>query len=103
MGIGTLPRVVLEALFGRGLLAVAKRRPNSVRAFDLAERVLLPEHHRRQVEREEAERELLRLAARAQGLSTAGDLADDYRMPVREGRQRTAELVGAGELARLPR
>jgi len=35
--IGTVPRAVLEAHFGRGVLAVAERRPNFARAFDLAE------------------------------------------------------------------
>jgi uncharacterized protein YcaQ len=50
------------------------------------------------VGREEAQRELLRLAARSQGLCAASDLADYYRMPVREARQRIEELVEAGEL-----
>jgi uncharacterized protein YcaQ len=36
---GTVPRAVLEAHFGRGLLAVAERRRNFARAFDLAELV----------------------------------------------------------------
>jgi uncharacterized protein YcaQ len=95
---GSYPRAVLEAHFGRGLLAVAHRRPNFARAYDLAERVLPAEQHGRQVGREEAQRELLRLAARALGVATAADLADYYRMPVRETRPRLTELVEAGEL-----
>jgi uncharacterized protein YcaQ len=95
---GTIPRAVLEAHFGRGVLAVAERRTSFVRAYDLAERVLSAEHHRREVGREEAQRELLRLAARSLGVGTAGDLADYYRMPIREARGRIAELVEAGEL-----
>jgi uncharacterized protein YcaQ len=95
---GTFPQAVLEAHFGRGVLAVADRRPNFVRVFDLAERLLPPEHHRRQVEREDAQRQLLRQAARAHALGTASDLADYYRMPIREARPRLAELVEAGEL-----
>lgn len=91
-------RQVLEAHFGFGRLAVADRRANFARVYDLAERLIPPEHHRRKVEREEAQRQLLRQAARAHGLGTAGDLADYYRMPVREARQRIAELVEAGEL-----
>ncbi len=91
-------RQVLEAHFGRGLLAVVGRRPNFARVFDLAERVIPPEHYRRMMEREEAQRELLRLAAGAHGVGTAADLADYYRMPVREARPRLAELVEAGEL-----
>jgi uncharacterized protein YcaQ len=94
----TVPRAVLEAHFGRGLLAVADRRPNFARAFDLAERLLPPEHHGRQVGLEEAQRELLRLAARSHGIGTAADLADYYRMSIREARPRLAELVEAGEL-----
>ena len=96
--IGTVPRAVLEALFGRGVLAVTERRPNFARAYDLTERVIPAEHHGRKVEREEAQRELLRMAARSHGVGTAMDLADYYRMPIREARQRIAELVEAGEL-----
>ncbi len=91
-------RQVLEAHFGFGRLAVADRRPNFARLYDLSERVLPREQHRREVGREEAQRELLRLAARAHGIATAGDLADYYRMPVREARPRIAELVEADEL-----
>jgi uncharacterized protein YcaQ len=94
----TVPRAVLEAHFGRGVLAVAERRPNFMRAYDLAERVIPAEHHGRTLGREEAQRELLLLAARAHGVGTAGDLADYYRMSPREVRQRLAELVTAGEL-----
>src|SRR5262249_52210059 len=89
---------VLEAHFGFGRLAVVERLPNFARVYDLAERVIPAEHHGRKVEREEAQRELLRLAARSHGISTAGDLADYYRMRIGEARRRIAELVGAGEL-----
>lgn len=95
---GSVPRAVLEAHFGRGLLAVAERRSNFARVYDLAERVLAPEHHGRQVEREDGQRELLRQAARAHGIAAASDLADYYRMSVREARPRLAELVATGEL-----
>jgi uncharacterized protein YcaQ len=98
---GSVPRAVLEAHFGRGLLAVAERRANVARAYDLAERLIPPEHHGREVGREEAQRELLRRAARAHGVATAADLADYYRMPVREARPLLAELVAAGELQQV--
>lgn len=88
----------LEAHFGFGRLAVVERLPNFARVYDLAERVIPAEHHGRNMEREEAQRELLRLAARSHGVGAAGDLADYYRMPIREARQRIAELVEAGEL-----
>ncbi len=93
-----LKNQVLEAHFGFGRLVVAERLPNFARTYDLAERVIPAEHHGRKVEREEAQRELLRLAARSHGVGTAGDLADYYRMPIREARQRIAELVEAGDL-----
>jgi uncharacterized protein YcaQ len=94
----SVPRVVLEAHFGRGLLAVAARRSNFVRAFDLTERIVGAVHRERGLEREDAQRELLARAARAHGIGTAADLADYYRMPVGEARPLLAELVEAGEL-----
>jgi len=96
--VGTVPRAVLEAHFGRGALAVADRRSDFSRVFDLAQRVVPPEHHSRNVEREAAQRELLGLAARAHGVGTVADLADYYRMPVREARPRILDLLEAGEL-----
>ncbi len=95
---GTLPRAVLEAHFGQGTLAVTARRPDFVRVYDLTERVIPREHHRRRVGRDEAQRELLQAAARSHGVATAADLADYYRMPIRETRARLAELVETGEL-----
>ncbi len=94
----SVPRGVLEAHFARGILAVAQRRPDYARTYDLTERLIPAEHHGRQIGREVAQRELLRLAARAHGVGTADDLADYYRMPVRDARPRLAELVEAGEL-----
>jgi uncharacterized protein len=88
----------LEAHFGFGRLAVVERLPNFARVYDLAERVIPAEHHGRELDREDAQRELLRLAARSHGVGAVGDLADYYRMPIREARQRIAELVEAGEL-----
>jgi uncharacterized protein YcaQ len=98
---GSVARAMLEAHFGRGALAVADRRPDFARAYDLAERVIAPEHRGRTVERDEAQRELLRRAARAHGVGTAADLADYFRMPVREARPRLAELVSSGELREI--
>jgi uncharacterized protein YcaQ len=95
---GSVARAMLEAHFGRGLLAIADRQPNFARAYDLAERIVPAEHHGRQVDHEEAERELLRQAARAHGLGTVRDLADYFRMSPRDAKPRLAELVAAGEL-----
>ena len=92
----SVARATLEAHFGRGLLAVAARQPDFSRLYDLAERVIPQEQHARKVDRAESQRELLRMAARSHGVGAAADLADYYRMPVREARPRIAELVEAG-------
>jgi uncharacterized protein len=89
---------VLEAHFGFGRLAVVERLPNFARVYDLAERVIPAEIHGRRIEHAEAQRELLRLAARSHGVGTAGDLADYYRMPIREARRHIDELIEAREL-----
>jgi len=94
----TRAKAALEVLFSRGVITVTERRSNLARAFDLAERVIPSEHLAPMEDREEARRELIRLAARAHGVGTAADLADYYRMPVREVRRRLGELVDAGDL-----
>jgi uncharacterized protein len=96
--VGTVPRAMLEAHFIEGALAVTERRSDFSRVFDIAERRIPAEHHRRAVDRHDAERELLRIAARAHAIATAKDLADYFRMKVGEARPRIAELVEAGEL-----
>jgi hypothetical protein len=95
---GSVPLAVLEAHFGRGLLAVANRRDSFARVYDLAERVVPAEHLTRDVEPAEARRELVRIAARAHGVATVADPADYFRMPVRDARQPITELAAAGEL-----
>lgn len=95
---GTVPRAVLEACFGRGQLAVTARRPDFSRVFDLAERVIPREHFTSRVPQHDAERELLRRAARALGVATAADLADYFRMTMAAARPRIAELTEAGHL-----
>ena len=47
---------------------------------------------------EEAQRELLRVAARSLGVATESDLRDYFRLPAAEAKLRVAELVEAGEL-----
>ena len=99
--VGTVPRAMLEAHFMRGALAVVERRSDFSRVFDLAERRIPAEHYGRRVESEEADRELLRIAARAHGIAAAKDLADYFRMKVGDARPRIAELVEAGELTEV--
>lgn len=95
---GTVPRAVLEEHFARGAVAIAGRLPNFARQYDLAERVIPAAHLAREVAPAEADRELLRRAAQAYGVATAADLADYWRMLVRDARPRLAELVETGEL-----
>ncbi len=95
---GTIPRATLEAGLGRGLLAVAGRRRNLAREYDLAERVVPAGPLGRRVAPDEARRALLAIAARAHGVGTARDLADYFRMPAAEARPRLAELCEEGTL-----
>jgi uncharacterized protein YcaQ len=95
----TMAKATLEGHFARGTIAIAERRvAGFARAYDLAERVVPAEHTARVMAREDAQRELVRLATRAMGVATARDIADYYRMAPREARQRVVELVSAGEL-----
>ncbi len=93
----TVAREALEWHFSRGNLAISERR-DSARVFDLTERVLTPECSGRAVGAREAQRRLLLLAARAQGVADAKDLADYYRVPVGAARPLLATLVATGEL-----
>ena len=47
---------------------------------------------------DEAQRELIRLSAKAHGVATAKDLRDYFRLPVHDARVAVASLVDAGEL-----
>jgi uncharacterized protein len=94
----SVTKLLLEGHLMLGRLAVAARRPDYSRSYDLAERVIPAEHHGREISREEAHRELLRRAARAHGVGTIDDLADYYRILTRDARPRIAELVEEGTL-----
>jgi uncharacterized protein YcaQ len=89
----------LECLFWAGELTTATRRGTFERVYGLPDKVL-PKAVREAPTppRDEAQRELLRIAARAMGVATARDLRDYFRMGVEETRLRLAELVEAGDL-----
>lgn len=94
----SIPRRALEYHFARGSLAVADRLANFQRVYDLPSRVIPQRHLCVRVEKQDAERELLRRAARALGVATLQDLADYFRMTARALAPALAELVLAGEL-----
>ncbi len=88
----------VELLFWSGQVTSARRR-GFERLYDVPERVLpravlgapTPTV-------EEAQRGLLRIAARACGIATERDLRDYFRLPAAAAKARVAELVEAGEL-----
>ena len=82
-------------------MTAATSLPNFQRVYDLPQRLIDAPHFHRRVSREDAQRELLRLAAGSYGIATVRDLADYYRMSPREAAPRVAELVEAGELCQI--
>jgi uncharacterized protein len=88
----------LEWLFWAGLITTKTRR-GFERVYDLTERALpsrildLPTPTEA-----DAQRELVRIAARTMGVATLADLRDVFRLPLAETSARVAELVEAGEL-----
>ncbi|MDH3518127.1 MAG: winged helix DNA-binding domain-containing protein [Acidimicrobiia bacterium] len=92
-------RTVLEWLYITGELAVDRRDPQFKIYYDLHERVIpaaiLDE---RAADRDEAHRELILLGARAQGVGTATDLADQFRLKGPEVRRAIGSLVESGRL-----
>jgi uncharacterized protein len=87
-----------EWLFWSGQITSARRR-GFERLYDLPERVLPPEVIATPTPSlEDAQRELVRIAARACGVAAEKDLRDYFRLPVAEARARVAELVEGGEL-----
>ncbi len=91
-------KVALELLFFTGRVAAA-RRINFERLYDTAERVIPAEIRERPTPApDDAQRELVRIAARALGVATEPDLGDYFRLPRGDSKARVAELVDAGEL-----
>jgi uncharacterized protein len=87
-----------EFLFWSGRISSARRR-GFERLYDLPERVLPAEVVAAPTPpADEAQRELLRVAARSLGVATESDLRDYFRLGAVEARERVAELVEAGEL-----
>ena len=89
----------VEGLFWTGELTTATRRGTFERVYGLPENVLPPAILDAPTPgREDAQRELLRIASGAMGVATAKDLRDYFRMPVEGAKLRLAELVEDGSL-----
>jgi uncharacterized protein len=88
---------VAEALFASGVLTTATR-VGFARHYDLTANVLPPEVVARQVDDDEAVRELVLRAATALGVATETDIRDYFRLGAKQAKPAIAELVSAGEL-----
>ena len=91
-------KIALEYLFWSGQVTTASRR-GFERLYDVPERVVpLAVLDAPTPPREEAQRELVRLSARAHGVATEKDLRDYFRLDVADARTAVASLVESGEL-----
>jgi uncharacterized protein len=91
-------KLALEWLFRAGLVAVKTRR-GFERVYDITERVIpAAVLNAPTPAKEDAHRELVRIAARSLGVFDAADLADSFKLYVADVAASAAELVEAGEL-----
>ncbi|WP_197503640.1 winged helix-turn-helix domain-containing protein [Mycobacterium sp. 852002-30065_SCH5024008] len=91
---------VAEALFAAGVLTTATR-VGFARHYDLVERVLPAGVLARDVDDEEAVRELTLRAATALGVGTEADIRDYFRLSAQQVKPAVADLVAAGEIERV--
>lgn len=91
-------KTALEYLFWTGRVTAHSRR-GFERVYDLPERVI-PENILAlpTPSEEDAQRQLLRISARALGVATEADLRDYFRISAASAKVRIAELVEQGEL-----
>lgn len=97
----SVPRWALEHHFGTGKVSVLDRMANFQRIYDLPEKIIAEPHLSHDLSREDSQRELLAVAAKACGIATLTDLADYFRMSTRDAAPRINELVEAGVLSRV--
>ena len=94
-------KIGLEALFWCGEITTAHRK-GFERVYDLPERVLPRAILDAPTPTEDdAQRELIRIAARCHGIASERDLRDYFRLDLAGARARVAELTDAGELQRV--
>jgi uncharacterized protein len=91
---------VAEALFAAGVLTTATR-VGFARHYDLTERVLPPDVLARDVDEDDAVRELTRRAASALGVGTEADIRDYFRLAAGQAKPAIAKLVADRELERI--
>ena len=91
-------KTALEWLFWAGFVTTAFRR-GFERVYDLPERVFPQAILAAPAPAEaDAQRELVRIAARACGIASERDLRDYFRLDLADARARISELCAAGEL-----
>jgi uncharacterized protein YcaQ len=88
---------VAEALWASGVLTTATR-VGFARHYDLTERVLPAEVVTREVDDDEAVRELVLRSATALGVATETDIRDYFRLGAKQAKPAIADLVAKGEL-----
>lgn len=89
---------IMEWLFWTGQVSTARRR-NFERLYDLTERVIPPAIKELPTPpRNQAQRELMLISARALGVATLRDLRDYFRLPTADAAVILRELVEEGRL-----
>jgi uncharacterized protein len=91
---------VAEALFASGVLTTATR-VGFARHYDLTEWVLPPDVLAREVDEQDAVRELTLRAAGALGVGTEADIRDYFRLGAGQAKPAIAKLVADGELEQV--
>jgi uncharacterized protein len=87
-------------LFAAGVFTTSTR-VGFARHYDLTERVLPPDVLAREVDEDDAVRELALRAATALGVGTEADLRDYFRLAAGQATPAIAKLVADGELERV--
>ena len=93
-------KLVLETLMFQGKFAVSDRI-NNARRYDLIERVIPQSHLNTDISRDEARRQMMKLAISSMGIATDYDLADYYRIRRAEAQAPIKSLIEQGEIERV--